>query len=42
MSSLFVRTDLGVGGPLEVLEGLLRPNLPPAATDQTYLLLQRI
>jgi hypothetical protein len=42
MSSLSVWTDLGVGGLLEVLEGLLRPNLPPTATDQTYPLLRRI
>ncbi|KAB9384667.1 hypothetical protein FH972_027029 [Carpinus fangiana] len=33
MSSLSVQADLGVGGPLEVLESLLGPNLPPAAAD---------
>jgi hypothetical protein len=33
MSSLSVRVNLGVGGPLEVLEGLLGPNLPELIND---------
>jgi hypothetical protein len=39
MSSLSVRVNLGVGGPLEVLEGLLGPNLPELINDFYKLIL---